>query len=68
MRACHIASVVHHDLRRFDQAALGVVPHTRRYQPLLEHQADQFGVDLAENTRWLLGAPFVKVRVALPRY
>ncbi len=60
--------VAPHHLRRFEQTSLLVSSTTGDDHPLLEHQRQQFGVDLTQDTGRIRGGPLVEMTMTLPQF
>ena len=56
-----------HDLRQFDQTALRVVPGKQDQQPVLQRQAQEFGIPFTQHTPVVTGVPLVHLRLLFPQ-
>jgi transposase len=55
-------------LSEFDQTALFILPCKQDNEPMLEQNADQFGIQLAQDPPFVLRAPFVNLPILLPEF
>ncbi len=60
--------VAPHHLRGFEQTPFWVSPATGDHHPLLEHQREQFGVHLTQDTRRVGRPPRRDLAVTLPQF
>jgi hypothetical protein len=52
----------------FDQAAVWELPGTGHENPLRDNQANEFGIDFAQDSPWVLAAPFIDFGMTFPKF